>query len=79
MEALDELRAQLEAAGKKYARSSERMEADKKVVKDLLAICLRAGMSPTDAQRLSHLSSETVRITRIAAGLPPAPRGGRRQ
>lgn len=69
---IDELRAQLKKIGSSYARHRDAMQADREAMEPVIVEALRAGMSPSEVQELSHLSPATIRTARVAAGLPPA-------
>lgn len=74
----DEIRAQLEAAGAEYDAARSAADNALAALNPLIVAALKAGIPPGEIQRAARVSHEKVRIARIGAGLPPAPRGGAR-
>ena len=74
----EDIRAQLKAAGEEYEAAKSSVDNTRAALDPLIRAALKAGITPGEVQRLSHLSHETIRIVRKTAGLPPAPRGGAR-
>lgn len=75
----NEICAQLKAAGEEYEAARYSLANTRNALEPLIRAALKAGLTPGEVQQLSHLSAETIRTARRAAGLPPAPRGGARQ
>lgn len=73
-----DLYTRLTEAGTAYAAASAEQRRTRAALTPLIREALTADVPPSIITQLSTLSPETVRTERIAARLPPRPRGGTR-
>lgn len=78
-DSLARARAALRAGGAAYKAALDSTASTRESLDPLIVAAAQAGMEPWEIEQLSHLSHQTVRNIRQAAGLPPASRGGARR
>lgn len=75
---MTDLRDELTAATRRYERTEAAHETARQEVIAAALAALRAGITPTEVERLSPFTSAYIRRIARADGIPPAPPGPKR-
>jgi hypothetical protein len=73
-----DVRGELSAATRRYRRTETAHEAARQDLLAAVLAALRAGVPPTEVERLSPFTAAYIRKVARAEGIPPAPPGPKR-